>query len=180
MSVPPPVQTYDQASLEWFTSELVAAGFEPVPSTSRRVWLGPAHPALAPLTEAKKMKIWIRDGWPIVFPYLFVDGLYTNHLTVGGYVCLWHEGDGSRDWVTLNGFLNRLVGWCQSAQRGWDPEGLAQDAQLNFEPRIPVVATFDFGALDISDAGEWGTFHGRHEHERLISLRTGPARPTKT
>ena len=179
MNAPQPVQTYDQVSLESFTSELVAAGFEPLPNTRRPSWIGPIHPALARLTDAPKMVIAIRDGWPVVFPYLFAEGLHTNHLTTHGYVCLWHEGDGSRDWEKLDGFFNRLVQWCNDAQHGWDPDGLARDAQLNFTEKSTAVATFNFKELGITPSGEWGTFHGRHQHENLISLQPGNGRPNQ-
>ena len=75
MTAPSPIETYDQASLESFTSELVAAGFEPDPGTELRSWTGPAHPALAPLADAQQMRLVIRDGWPVVFPVLFAEGL---------------------------------------------------------------------------------------------------------
>lgn len=38
------VETFDQASLEAFTAELVAASFEPSPDTNRRVWKGRRPP----------------------------------------------------------------------------------------------------------------------------------------
>ena len=120
------------------------------------------------------MRIRIRDGWPVTFPYLFADGLHTNHLTADGYVCLWHEGDGSQDWVTLEGFFNRLAKWCHDAQHGWDPVGLDRDAQLNFGRKLPVVATFDLEELQISGPGSWGSFHGEKLHEGHVTLRPRP------
>ena len=173
MSDPPPVDVFDQASLESFTTELVAAGFEPAPGTTRRLWTGPIHPALASLTDSREMSIRIRDGWPVVFPYLFADGLHTNHLTSGGYICLWHEGDSSGEWVTLNGFFDRLTQWSDSAKNGWDPAGLAQDAQLNFEKKHAAVATFDLAELQLGRAGTWGSCHGRVCHSLHISLHPG-------
>lgn len=174
MSDPQPVDAFDQASLEAFTSELVAAGFEPVPETLRRIWSGPIHNALTPLTEADRMRICIRDGWPVTFPYLFADGLHTNHLTADGYVCLWHEGDGSRDWVTLEGFFDRLAQWSHDAQNGWDPAGLARDAQLNFGKKLSAVATFDLEELQLGGPGTWGSFHGEKLHEGHVNLRPRP------
>lgn len=173
MSDPREVETYDQASLESFTSELVVAGFEPVPGTERRIWEGPADPALAPLTSAKRMRLVIHDGWPIEFPRLLVDGLHTNHQTAGGYVCLWHDGDGSGEWITLDGFLKRLAEWCHDAEHGWDPDGLARDAYLNFMPKLALVATFDLGKLRIGTPGAWGSFHGALHSVKHISLHHG-------
>ncbi len=173
MSESAPVDTFDQASLECFIAELVAAGFEPAPGTGRRIWVGPIHPALAPLTDAQEMRLLLRDGWPVVFPYLFAGGLLTNHLTSDGYVCLWHEGDSSGEWVTLNGVLDRLIQWSNSAKHGWDPAGLAQDAQLNFQTKHAAVATFDLDELQLGRAGTWGSFHGRAHHPLHISLHPG-------
>lgn len=173
MSDPTPVEAFDQASLESFTTELVAAGFEPTPGTMRRVWIGPIHPALASLTDAGEMSLRIRDGWPVVFPYLFAEGLHTSHLTSDGYICLWHEGDGSREWITLSSFFDRLTAWSQGAQNGWDPAGLGQDAQLNFEKKDPAVATFDLGELQLGRAGTQGSFYGNMHHRLHISLHPG-------
>jgi len=173
MSDPTPVDAFDQASLESFTTELVAAGFEPAPGTERRFWIGPIHPALAPLTDAREMSLLIRDGWPVVFPYLFAEGLHTNHLTSDGYVCLWHEGDGSREWITLNGIFDRLTAWSEGAQNGWDPVGLGQDAQLNFKKKYPAVATFDLSELQLGQPGTRGSLHGKLHHPLHISLHPG-------
>ena len=173
MSDSAPVDTFDQASLECFTAELVAAGFEPEPGTARRIWIGPIHPALAPLTDAREMRVVLRDGWPVVFPYLFAEGLLTNHLTSDGYVCLWHEGDSSGEWVTLSGFFDRLTAWSGSAKNGWDPAGLAQDAQLNFEKKHAAVATFDLDELQLGRAGTWGSLYGRVQHPLHVSIHPG-------
>lgn len=173
MTEVPPLDTFDQASLEGFTSELVAAGFEPDPDTELRCWTGPAHPALAPLTDAQQMRLVIRDGWPETFPYIFAEGIHANHLTATGYVCLWHEGESSQQWATLEGLFSRLVEWCDAARNGWDPDGLALDAQLNFQPKASVVAAFDLNTLQIGGAGTWGTFHGKPEPIGRVALHPG-------
>ena len=173
MTEPAPIETYDQASLESFTSKLVAAGFEPDPGTALRSWIGPAHPALAPLTDAQQMRLVIRHGWPVVFPVLFAEGLHTNHLTADGYVCLWHDGDGSQEWVTLDGIYSRLSEWCDAAQNGWDHEGLARDAYLNFQPKAPVVAVLDLAALQLGATGTRGVFHGKRQPPGRVSLNPG-------
>lgn len=171
MTKVPVVNAFDQASLESFTSQLVAAGFEPDPGTALRSWTGPAHGVLAPLTDARRMRIVIRDGWPVVFPYLFAEGLNTNHLTSDGYVCLWHEGEGSREWVTLDGIHDRLSEWCDAAQNGWDPAGLAQDAYLNFQPKARVVAILDLDVLQLGAGGTRGRFRGKFEHPGRVVLQ---------
>ena len=168
-----PVAAFDQASLESFSSELLAAGFEPDPGTALRSWTGPAHPALAPVTDAREMRLVIRDGWPVVFPYLFAEGLHTNHLTASGYVCLWHEGDGSQEWVTLDGLYGRLAQWCDAAQNGWDPVGLARDAYLNFQPKVQGVAVLDLEELQLGVAGTRGVFHGQLRPPGRVLLQPG-------
>lgn len=167
------LETFDQASLEAFTSGLVAAGFEPVPGSERKVWKGPIHPAFDGLTEASRMRIVLRDGWPFVFPVVFVDGLHTNHLTEHGFVCLWHEGDGSGRWQTVDGFFGRIAEWCEQAKAGWDVRGLARDAYLNFTKKYPAVATFDLGELHADGAGSWGSFHGRVPSPFHVELHPG-------
>lgn len=106
------IETFEQPSLEAFTSSLVATGFEPEPGSEATVWKGPIHPAFEGLTSATHMRIVLRDGWPFVSPVVFVDGLHTNHLTEHGYVCLWQESDASGAWLTLPGFFNRMAQWC--------------------------------------------------------------------
>lgn len=167
------IETFDQASLEAFTSGLVAAGFEPEPGSERTIWKGPIHPAFDGLTDATRMRIALRDGWPFVFPVLFVAGLHTNHLTEHGYVCLWHDGDGSVQWQTVDGFFARIEEWCEQAKTGWDVRGLARDAYLNFTKKHPAVATFDLHALHADNAGSWGSFHGTVRHPFHVQLSPG-------
>lgn len=166
-------EAFDQASLETFTSALVAAGFEPEAGSDRRWWKGPIHPAFDGLTDATRMRIAIRDGWPFVFPALFVEGLHTNHLTENGYVCLWHDGDGSGQWQTLDGFFQRIEEWCSRAKTGWDARGLARDAYLNFTEKHPAIATFDLHELSVGTAGSWGSFHGAPRHPLHVELYPG-------
>lgn len=167
------LETFDQASLEAFTSGLVAAGFEPEPGSERKVWKGPIHAAFDGLTDARRMRIVLRDGWPFVFPVLFVEGLHTNHLTEHGYVCLWHDGDGSGQWQTVDGFFERIEEWCEQAKAGWDVRGLARDAYLNFTKKHPAVATFDLRELHAHGAGAWGSFHGTVRHPVHVELHPG-------
>ena len=168
-----PIDAYDQASLEAFTSELIADGFEPESGTALRSWTGPAHPALAPLTDAVRMRLIIRDGWPVVFPMLFVEGLHTNHLTPDGYVCLWHEGDGSLDWLRLDNIYGRLVEWCDAAQNGWDPEGLGRDAYLNFQTKLATAAIVDTTTFPPGAAGTRSVVHGQLEPSGCVLLCPG-------
>ena len=38
---------------------------------------------------------------------------------LGGFVCMWQDGDPSREWETVEGFFSRIEEWCESAQHGW-------------------------------------------------------------
>jgi len=169
------VDAFDQASLEAFTSGLVAAGFEPVRGAERGMWKGRASPAFEGLTDATYMLVMVRDGWPFTSPVVFVDGLHTNHLTVGGYVCLWHDGDASGDWLTVEGFLARVDEWCDQAKNGWDRRGLARDAFLNFTKKHLAVVTYDLDTLQIGGAGGWGTLHAATPAPWRVELAVGTA-----
>jgi molybdopterin/thiamine biosynthesis adenylyltransferase len=170
-----PPETFDLASIEAFTAELVAAGYEPVPGTDRARWTGPIHPAFAELTDATRMTVAIRDGWPYTFPVLFVDGLHTNHVARWGFVCLWDEGDGSLEWLTLDGVTARIEQWCHNATHGWDSRGLSRDAHLNFKDKDHAVATLDLDQFTALGEGGWSEFHGTVQHPFHISFQTAPS-----
>ena len=146
-------------SLEAFERYLEEAGFRLVDAASQARWRGPIHEAFASLTAATTMDIVIGAGWPFRPPALFVDGLDTNHSTLGGFVCLWQEGDPSREWKTGEGFFSRIEEWCGKAEHGWEGDDLGYDAFLNFQRKLPNVATFDRSRLDIHRGG-WGELHG--------------------
>lgn len=168
------LDTFDPASLEWFLADLVAAGFEPVPGTDRRLWRGPVHPAFHGLTEARTMDIALHDGWPHVSPSVFVQGLNTNHYTLDGFVCLWREGDPSREWETVNGLFSRIVDWCDKAKNGWKDDDLPFDAYLNFKRKHPLMIAFDFEALQTS-VGGWGDLAGViSENQKLLNVFARP------
>ncbi len=172
------IETYDRPSLEAFHTELIEAGFEPV-TDPRDKWIGPIHSAFGALTEANNMAIIIRDGWPIIFPILFVEGLHTNHLTEEGYVCMWHEGDGSQEWNTLDGFFARIEQWCTRAKQGWDSRGLARDAYLNFKHKHRTIATFNIEEFNIGESGHYGKFHGVQKHSLCIMLKPGKSQQSE-
>ena len=147
-------------SLDEFERDLAAADFTSLEAVDRsRRWRGPIHKAFARLTEAKTMDIEIRAGWPFRPPVLFLDGLDTSHSTLDGFVCLWRDGDPSRQWETIGGFFSRIAEWCANAERGWEDDDLGYDAFLNFRRKLPVVATFDQPKLGIHSGG-WGDLHG--------------------
>ena len=146
-------------SLEAFERDLAEAGFGPVETANQSRWRGPIHKAFAPLTAATTMEIVIVAGWPFRPPALLVDGLDTNHSTLGGFVCMWQDGDPSREWETVAGFFSRIEGWCENAEHGWEGNDLGYDAFLNFQRKLPNVVTFDRPQLGIHKGG-WGDLHG--------------------
>ena len=146
-------------SLEAFERYLEEAGFRPVYAANQSRWRGPIHKAFASLTAETTMDIVIGAGWPFRPPALFVEGLDTNHSTLDGFVCLWRDGDPSREWETGEGFFSRIEEWCANAERGWAGDDLGHDAFLNFQKKLPNVATFDSSKLGIHRGG-WGDLHG--------------------
>lgn len=151
-------QHFHIESLDRFTAELAAAGFELTAGSNPSRWTGAIHPAFTTLTDAETMDIVIAPGWPFQPPALLVQGLSTNHSTLGGFVCLWREGDFSRRWTTVEGLFSRIEEWCGNAEHGWEDDQLAQDAFLNFSPSDGLVATFNLPQLGIRTSG-WGDCH---------------------
>lgn len=171
----PVVKTFDIASLEAFTTALVAAGFEPVRGTNRRRWHSKIHPAFHSLTDASSMDLVLVDGWPYQPPALFVKGLDSNHSTLAGLVCMWREGDASLQWVTIAGLFARIEAWCENAKGGWAHDDLGRDAFLNFRLNTRELVTFDLPTFATSPGG-WGDFHGvLRTNPRRIDLMAGRA-----
>ena len=167
-------ESFDIASLEGFRTDLVASGFEPVPSTGGRMLRGPIHPAFDGLTDTRTMEVVFDPGWPYRPPRIFVQGLDTNHSTLDGFVCLWRDGDLNGEWETVDGLFSRIEDWCRRAQNGWQDDDLPFDAYLNFKRKRPEMATFDFESLRTS-IGSWGDMNGFVANPNLLSLRPGPA-----
>ncbi len=169
-------ETFDIASLESFRADLVAAGFEPVTYTERRHWRGPIPAAFDGLTDARTMDVLIDPGWPYQPPRVFVNGLDTNHSMRNGFVCLWRDGDASRGWETVEGFLARVEDWCERAKGGWVEDDLPFDAYLNFHPKSRLMATFDFESLR-TGIGSWGRMNAKLTGDpEVLRVERGPAR----
>lgn len=165
-------------SLEEFTQGLAAAGFELVAGSNPPRWRGAIHPAFASLTDATTMDVLMVPGWPFQPPAVFVDGLHTSHSTLGGFVCLWREGDGSLEWTTVAGLFSRIEEWCENAGRGWEKDHLDQDAFLNFQRKSSLVATFDLPELGAHEGG-WGDFCGIvNPNPRRLDIAPGRRRST--
>ena len=114
------------------------------------------------------MTLVLADGWPYQPPALLVEGLDTSHSTLNGLVCMWRDGEASLKWTTVDGLFARIEEWCASAQHGWDDDDLGRDAYLNFEPKFPILATFDLSSFGTA-GGNWGDFHAmlHGEHPRF-------------
>ncbi len=175
LAVSPEPDTFDQASLERFQTELIEAGFEPGPGW-RRVWTGPIADALKPLTTAETMKIVFLDGWPFQHPRLFVEGLDAEHVGSDGQVCLWREGASSDEWRTFADFLKRIDEWATRAQSGFQSEDFALDGHLSFEARRSgCIATVDLSALPMDGAeGKLGKISGTWDkNETVLKVEAG-------
>ena len=162
-------------SLETFERYLAEAGFTPVDAANQSRWRGPIHEAFSDLTSAATMDIVIGAGWPFRPPALLVEGLDTNHSTLGGFVCLWQDGDPSRQWETGEAYFARIEEWCARAEQGWEGDDLGHDAFLNFQRKLPNVATFDRSQIGIHRGG-WGELHGAVNRDTSrIDLNPGRA-----
>lgn len=168
------VATLDRASLERFTTELIRAGFEPV-EPGGRAWEGPIAAPFAPLTRATRMRIRIPDGWPFLPPQVFVRGLASEHVTAGGWVCLWQSGAAGGEWRTLDGLLGRITTWCDRARTGFRGADALLDAHAYFQPFSLALAVFDPASLIPAgtDNGVIGRFHGKQLNPLLVRLLPG-------
>jgi hypothetical protein len=110
--------------LETFLDDLADAGFHSVLGSGRTLWTGPIHPAFAGLTIAATVDVAIAPGWPFQPPAGFVQGLNTNHSTLAGLVCMWQDGDFSRQWTSVEGLFSRIDDWCEDAKSSWQDDNL--------------------------------------------------------
>lgn len=92
------------------------------------------------------MRLEFEDGWPFRHPRIFVEGMTTEHVNARGEVCLWQEGDPSRQWMTLDGFERRAADWVAEAEQGF-PDDPVLDAHLYFAKTRPGFATVDLSKL---------------------------------
>ena len=167
---------FDRESLDRFIADLKAHGFRPTIGYPWQTWRNDIHPAFAGLTDAQHMDLAILPGWPLRPPALFVQGLATNHLTAGGFVCLWQDGVVSDEWYTVDGYYARIAEWCRRAKLGWEADNLAADAYLNWHRKVDYLATFDITALGIIPRAR-GECHGVMATDRpCVEILPGPSR----
>jgi molybdopterin/thiamine biosynthesis adenylyltransferase len=148
----PDVDTPHIGELERFTTELIEAGFKPQDG-DRHLWIGPVDPAFVAMTPATSMLISVRDGWPYLHPYIFVEGLVgARHVNPDGNVCLWDEGEEAyEEWLSLSAIRTRIAAWC--ADQAGGARDLALDAHLYFKPRNDArLVVFDLEHLQAEGA----------------------------
>jgi molybdopterin/thiamine biosynthesis adenylyltransferase len=160
----PLVDTLDLASLDRLITELVEAGFEPVPGAGAK-WRGPIHPALQKWTDATQMEILIQDGWPVRHPRVYVQGLQLEHVNQEGEVCLWQDDDATMDWITLPGITGRIDAWCNAARSGFREVDHALDAHLYFRG-----ASIGLAIIDIDEFRRNGVFRDG-DFESIYAVR---------
>lgn len=156
------VDTYDEAAFDRFCSDLVHAGFSPSGREDEPYWTGPIRASLTSLTSATRMRIDIREGWPLLYAQVVVKGLRSDH-DDQGLICLWADDDpaqiGGR---TLRGLLERLDDWADTARAGFRVEDRALDAHRFFERASAYNAELPLGDLiDRSTYGSSIELHGR-------------------
>lgn len=167
------LDTPDQAALDAFRSELVAAGFEPRPGTNR--WEGPLPEALSPLTEAKTMRLCLHDGFPYRYPTIYVDGIAREHAVTDGEVCLFQPGEGAiGSWITFSALKERIAAWAEAAQAGLRDVDKLLDANLFYRPKMSGLATVELDTIAVPDAGAEakGKLWGRWKGSGLLRLST--------
>jgi len=168
---------HDLAAFEAFCSELVRAGFSPLPDANQAQWTGPLPEVLSDLTDADAMSVTIVDGWPAVAARTAVPGLIADHVMPGtGYICLWADDDpGQLAGQTWEGLRGRLEQWAEGAKTAFGPEGGALDAWAMFEGLSPRRAEIDLPGLVGTNPrnGDVHVLHGKADV--LLTLTRGPA-----
>lgn len=149
------LRSVDAAALDAFRAELVKAGFEPV-GAGPRMWEGPIHEALGPLTGAETMTIYIYDGWPYRPPGLFAEGIEAEHIADDGTICLFQPGEQAiGEWSTFAALSERIALWAERAVSGFLPEDELLDAHLYFSERAEGIVT-----LALDELGSAPAAHG--------------------
>jgi hypothetical protein len=177
------VDALDEASLDRFRIDLIAAGFEPVRSGSRRRWRGPIAEPLKRLTSSAEMVILIMDGWPFEPPKLLIPAkdIDSEHVAATGEICLWRADDASRQWITLQGFLERLDEWCTQQGSGFRPEDAMLDAHLYFTGANAGLAKLNIASLKIDErdpAGATNAIFGQWNDKETVLTLSRSARRT--
>lgn len=153
------MNTYDDAAFDRFCSALVNADFSPGSDDFGHYWDGPLRPSLRPFTRRTRMRIRIREGWPLRYAHVSVAGLRTGHASQGT-ICLWAEDDPAQiDGRELQGLWDRIDQWAAAAHDGFHIEDRALDAFCMYQDMSGYRAE-----LPLQDV----TFHGNDGHRASV------------
>lgn len=141
------IEPYDEAGFEQFCIKLAELGFNPRPDNPNR-WVGPIHPALRKFSDADFMDVLFRDGWPLKYAYVIVDGLRLSHVR-DGTICLWSEDDPAQlDGATIAGLWTRIDLWADAATTGFDLADRALDSYMHYTRQNNL--TFELPLADLA------------------------------
>lgn len=163
----PDVESLDPAALDRFRDELIAANFHS--DDGGRTWVGPIAEPLRNFTDADRMTVHIRDGWPFAQPQLQVKNLRNlEHANAEGTICLWEDGDGSRQWVTVAGLNDRIEEWVEAQKAGFTTADATMDAHAYFGDQLGQLASMDLDELGDPSDGDHGSLYGRWRQGRQV------------
>lgn len=161
------VQSIALESLDRFRVELAEAGFDS--NDGGRTWVGPIAGPLTAFTNADRMEVAIRDGWPFAQPQLKVDDMRNlHHVNAAGTICLWADGDASREWMSFSGIERRIEEWCEAQHKGFPTEDATMDAHAYFEDRLPNLALMNLSTIGTPDDGASGAAYGKWRQDKQI------------
>ena len=150
----------DRHDLADYISQLETIGFVASINDDQLGWVGPTPRCLITdgHTTATECTIIFRQGWPYLPPLLHVDGIKTWHANQE-LLCLWRDGDASRQWATVAGLMERVDAWSEQASHefGGDPETLNALVYWN-GPRASRVGLVD--VHDLADRAGRGSGDG--------------------
>lgn len=145
----------DPEDLERFLVELEAGGYRPTVHNGYVCWEGPVPECLHANghTTADSMRIIPMPAWPYVPPWVHVEGIDTWHAN-DERLCLWREGDATRQWTTLAGLLERIDIWAANAERGFAAGLGTLNTEVYWqEGKADAIAFIDVGAFVDPDEG---------------------------
>lgn len=149
----------DRQHLTEYITQLESLGFEAASRDGVLAWVGPTPTCLIAdgHTTATECAIIFRPAWPYLPPLLHVDGIETWHANQE-LLCLWRDGDASRQWATVAGLMERVDTWSEQATRdfGDDPETLNALVYWN-GPRsghAGLVDVHDLAARSVKGTGD--------------------------
>lgn len=165
----------DRQHLADYISQLESMGFVATLNDDRPVWVGATPRCLITdgHTTATECTVIFRQGWPYLPPLLHVDGIETWHANQE-LLCLWRDGDASRQWATVAGLMERVDAWSEQASRefGGNPETL--DALVYWNgPRSSRV-----GLVDVHDLADRAARGSEDGHVGRLHFRPATVGPT--